>query len=187
MILLLQSGRERLVRSLRLMGPMVALVLVLGLVFFDIQTALSLLLRVFSLLGIAAVCFGSLHPEEIGSALAELKIPIGPAFMLTAGLRYVPLIEEKIRSIRNAQQARGIDLRPRLKNIGNWMALLLPLLVQSALLADELALAMEARGFSSQRSAPRRPAPLRARDWAIMAAALGALSILIFWERGGFG
>jgi energy-coupling factor transporter transmembrane protein EcfT len=71
-----------------------------------------------------------------------------------------------------------------LKNIGNWMALLLPLLVQSALLADELALAMEARGFSSKRRSPRRPARLRARDWAIMAAALCALSILVYWERG---
>ena len=113
-ILLLLSGRERQVRSLRLMGPMVALVFVLGIVFIDFETALSLALRVFSLLGISAVCFASLHPEEVGASLAELKIPPGPAFMLTAGLRYVPLIEQKIRSIRDAQQARGIDLRPRL-------------------------------------------------------------------------
>lgn len=183
-ILLLLSGRERPVRSLRLMGPMVALVLVLGMVFFDMETALALALRVFSLLGISAVCFASLHPEEMGAALAALKIPPGPAFMLTAGLRYVPLIEQKIRAIRDAQQARGIDLRPRLANVGNWMALLLPLLVQCFLLADELALAMEARGFSEKRRTLRRPARLGSRDWAIMAAAFLALLLLIYWERG---
>ena len=166
------------------MGPMVALVSVLGIVFFDMETALSLSLRVFSLLGISAVCFASLHPEEVGAALAELKIPPGPAFILTAGLRYVPLIEQKIRSIRDAQQARGIDLRPRLANVGNWMALLLPLLVQCFLLADELALAMEARGFSGKRRTLRRPARLGFRDWTIMAAAFCALLLLIYWERG---
>jgi energy-coupling factor transport system permease protein len=107
--------------------------------------------------------------------------------MLTAGLRYVPLIEQKIRSIRNAQRARGIDLRPRLKDMGNWMALLLPLLVQSALLADELALAMEARGFSSTKRKSRPPAKLRVRDWAVMIAALCALALVVYWERGGFG
>ena len=182
--ILLLSGRERPVRSLRLMGPMVVLVFVLGIVFFDLEAALSLVLRVFSLLGISAVCFASLHPEEVGASLAQLKIPAGPAFMLTAGLRYVPLIEQKIRSIRDAQQARGIDLRPRLANIGHWMALLLPLLVQCFLLADELALAMEARGFSGKRRTLRRPARLGFRDWAVMAAAFCALLLLIYWERG---
>jgi energy-coupling factor transporter ATP-binding protein EcfA2/energy-coupling factor transporter transmembrane protein EcfT len=181
---LLLSSRERQVRSLRLMGPMVALVFVLGFVFFDLEGALSLALRVFSLLGISAVCFASLRPEEVGASLAELKIPPGPAFMLTAGLRYVPLIEQKIRSIRDAQQARGIDLRPKLANVGHWMALLLPLLVQCFLLADELALAMEARGFSDKRRTLRRPARLGFRDWAIMAAVFCALLLLIYWERG---
>ena len=183
-ILLLLSGRERQVRSLRLMGSMVALVFVIGIVFFDLEIALSLALRVFSLLGISAVCFAALHPEEMGAVLAELKVPPGPAFMLTAGLRYVPLIEQKIRSIRDAQQARGIDLRPRLANIGNWMAFLLPLMVQCFLLADELALAMEARGFSGKRRTSWHPARLGSRDWAIMAAAFCALLLLIYWERG---
>ena len=182
--ILLLSGRERPVRSLRLMGPMVVLVFVLGIVFFDLETALALTMRVFSLLGISAVCFASLRPEEVGAALAELKIPPGPAFMLTAGLRYVPLIEQKIRSIRDAQQARGIDLRPKLANVGHWMALLLPLLVQCFLLADELALAMEARGFSGKRRTLRRPARLGFRDWAVMATVFCALLLLIYWERG---
>jgi energy-coupling factor transport system permease protein len=183
-ILLLLGERKVRARSLRLMVPMTLLVFVLGFLFFDLDIALSLLLRVFSLLGISAVCFACLHPEDLGAALGLLKIPPGPAFMLTAGLRYVPLIEQKIRSIRDAQQARGIDLRPKLRNIGHWMALLLPLLVQCFLLADELALAMEARGFSSKRRKPRRPARLQTRDWAVMIAALCALSWLVYWERG---
>ncbi len=182
-ILLLARGGQDVSRALRLMLPMTTLVFGLGLLFFDLEVALSLLLRVFSLLGISAVCFAALSPEELGAALGRLKVPAGPAFMLTTGLRYVPLIEQKIRSIRDAQQARGIDLRPKLKNIGHWMALLLPLLVQCFLLADELALAMEARGFSSRMRKPRPSAELRKRDWAVMIAALCGLALLIYWER----
>ncbi|MCU0559200.1 MAG: ATP-binding cassette domain-containing protein [Desulfobacterales bacterium] len=186
-VLLLRLGRRRLVGSLQLSAPMTALVFGLGLVFFDSATALGLALRVFSLLGIAAVGFAALPPEELGAALAQLKIPRGPAFMLTAGLRYVPLIEQKLRAIRDAQQARGIDLRPRLRNIANWPALLLPLLVQSFLLADELALAIEARGFSSPARRRPRPAPLRSRDWAVLAGAVLGLGLWIGWESGRLG
>jgi energy-coupling factor transport system permease protein len=64
------------------------------------------------------------------------------------------------------------------------MALLLPLLVQCFLLADELALAMEARGFSGKRRTLRRPARLGSRDWAIMTAAFCALLLLFYWEKG---
>jgi energy-coupling factor transport system ATP-binding protein len=186
-LLLLRQDRRRRIGSLRLSGPMTALVFGLGLVFFDPATALALALRVFSLLGISAVCFAALPPEELGAALGLLNVPRGPAFMLAAGLRYVPLIEQKIRAIRDAQQARGIDLRPRLRNIANWLALLLPLLVQSFLLADELALAMEARGFSSRTRRPPRPARLQPKDWAVLAAALLGLGLLIGWESGRRG
>jgi energy-coupling factor transport system permease protein len=64
------------------------------------------------------------------------------------------------------------------------MVLLLPLLVQCFLLADELALAMEARGFSGKRRTSRRPARWRFLDGAVMTAALCALAVLVFWERG---
>ncbi len=47
-----------------------------------------------------------------------------------------------------AQRSRGIDLRPRIRNLGNLSALLVPILLHSFRLAEDLAMAMEARGFS---------------------------------------
>ena len=52
-----------------------------------------------------------------------LGIPFEMVFILTTAKRYVPLIGTKIRNIIDAQQYRGIDLRPRLKNAVNFMAL----------------------------------------------------------------
>jgi energy-coupling factor transport system permease protein len=164
---------------------MTGLVLLVGWGFFDVETAVRLALRLFCLLGASAACFAAVSPEETGAVLAALRVPRGPAFVLTAGLRYVPLVRARLQAIRDAQQARGIDLRPRVRNIGHWMALLLPLLVQSLLLADELALAMESRGFASPR---RRPRPLPrpgARDWAVRVAALAVASVVLYGEFGG--
>lgn len=183
--LLAASGPAGLLRRLRLIAPMTGLVLAVGWGVFDVETAARLALRLFCLLGASAACFAAVSPEETGAVLAALRVPRGPAFVLTAGLRYVPLVRSRLQAIRDAQQARGIDLRPRVRNVGNWMALLLPLLVQSLLLADDLALAMEARGFGSRR---RRPRPLPrpgARDWAVRVAALAVASIVLYGEFGG--
>jgi energy-coupling factor transport system permease protein len=185
LVLLAAGGATSLFQRLRLIAPMTGLVLLMGWGFFDAPTGAALGLRVFCLLGASAACFAAVSPEETGAALAALGIPRAPAFVLTAGLRYVPLVRVRLQAIRDAQQARGIDLRPRVRNLGNWMALLLPLLVQSVLLADELALAMESRGFASHR---RRPRPLPrpgAWDWAARAAALLVASVVLYGEFGG--
>jgi energy-coupling factor transport system permease protein len=180
---LLRPGRRQASYS-GLIWPMTAMLGVVGLVFFDLETALVLGLRVFNLLGVGLIAFSVFSPEDMGTALRQLKLPQGFVFMLTAGLRYVPLMQNKIRSIRDAQQARGIDLRFRLRNVRNWMAFLAPLLVQSFRLADELALAMESRGYSRPGRTGRRQARLTRRDGVMIAAGLGLLAALAYWERG---
>jgi len=99
-------------------------------------------------------------------------------------MRYVPLIRQKIRNIIDAQSSRGIDLRPRLKNVGNFLALLMPLLAQSFVLSDELALAMESRGFGRKGRSLRRQFNLTLWECALMIGALLLLVFFAFWERG---
>jgi energy-coupling factor transport system permease protein len=176
------GSRGRRARYGGLIWPTTAMVGGVGLLFFGPGTALALGLRVFNLLGAALVTFSAVSAEDMGAALRQLRLPPGFVFMLAAGLRYVPLMENKIRSIRDAQQARGIDLRLRLRNAPNWMAFLAPLLVQSFLLADELAIAMESRGFSRPGRTWRRRAGWTRRDAVVVAAGLGLLAALAYWE-----
>jgi energy-coupling factor transport system permease protein len=95
----------------------------------------------------------------------------------------VPLIRLKIRHIIDAQSSRGIDLRPRLRNVGNFMALLMPLLAQSFVLSDELAVAMESRGFGRKGRSSRRQYDLTFLDCSLMVGALLLLVLFAFWER----
>ncbi len=180
---LLGNGRA-LIRSLRLVWVMVALVFVVAYLSFDTQTALLLSLRLLNLLTVSFVFFHRLTPDELGDALKKMGVPHAFAFILTGGMRYVPLIGQKIRHIMNAQQSRGIDLRPRIGNIRNFMALLIPLLVQSFVLSDELAIAMESRGFARKDRSWRREYRLTPVEYVVIFASLILVIAFAWWERG---
>lgn len=169
---------------LRLSLPMVGLVFVISWISFDLIQASLLSLRLFDLFAVSSIFFNVMGADELGAALRKMKLPFGLVFILTTAMRYVPLIGQKARDIVAAQQSRGIDLRPKIRNVRNLMALMVPLLVQSFRLADDLALAMESRGFNLKNRTFRRDFDLRVKDWAVMAGALVCLVGFVFWERG---
>jgi energy-coupling factor transport system permease protein len=172
------------IRSFRLFWPMVCIVFVISFFSFDVWLAFLLSVRLFNLLTVSFIFFHTISSEEMGDGLRKIRIPYVVVFILTTAMHYVPLIGSKIRNIINAQQSRGIDLRPRLKNAVNFMALLTPLLVQSFLMSDELAMAMETRGFGRKGRSFRRKNQLTFIDWGLLTAGLIFLLIFIWWERG---
>jgi len=171
------------VRSLRLMGPMVALVFAIALLSFDLEVALLLSLRLVNLLTASFVLFHAIQPDELGGALGKMGVPHEFGFILTTAMRYVPLLGLKARSIMDAQRSRGIDLRPRLRNAKNFVALLLPLLAQSFTLAEDLAIAMESRGFGRKGRSSRWEFRVAMWEYLLMMVALGSVVALAWWER----
>jgi len=180
---LLRMGR-RFLRSLRLVWPMIGLVFVIAFLSFDIRVALLLSIRLLNLLTVSFIFFSTITPNEMGDAFKMIGMPYSFAFILTTSMRYVPLIGQKIRNIIDAQLSRGIDLRPRLKNVGNFMALLIPLLIQSFVLSDELAIAMESRGFARKGRTSRYQYRLTLWEYGLMVVSLALLVAFAWWERG---
>lgn len=81
--------------------------------------------------------------KKIGIPAHEL------AMMMTIALRFIPTLLEETEKIMKAQMARGADfqsgnLMQRAKNL---IPLLVPLFVNAFRRADDLAIAMEARGY----------------------------------------
>ena len=69
--------------------------------------------------------------------------------MLSIALRFVPTLMDETTKIMNAQRSRGVDfsagsLKERIKAV---IPLLIPLFVSALSRAEELATAMEARGY----------------------------------------
>jgi energy-coupling factor transporter transmembrane protein EcfT len=89
--------------------------------------------------------------EQLLSPLKRLRIPVQDiAVMVSMALRFVPTLLEEYDRIKTAQMARCADVATgrydrKLKALA---ALLLPLMVSAFRRADDLAEAMEARGYA---------------------------------------
>lgn len=88
--------------------------------------------------------------ETLLKPLKSIKLPIHElALMMSISLRFIPTLIEETDKISKAQASRGIDFRTgkwrdRLKAI---FALLIPLFISAFKRAEDLAMAMEARGY----------------------------------------
>lgn len=88
--------------------------------------------------------------EELLKPLKRWKMPVHElALMMSIALRFIPTLMEETDKIMKAQTARGVDftsgpIKQRVKAI---VPLLVPLFVSSFKRAEELATAMESRGY----------------------------------------
>ncbi len=85
------------------------------------------------------------------SPLKRIKFPVEELSLITMiSLRFVPLLLEEAITLRKAQMSRGASFEGNLfQRVKKTLPLLIPLFISSFRRADELALALDARGFRS--------------------------------------
>lgn len=96
-------------------------------------------------------------PIEITDAIESLLHPLNKvrfpvhelALMMSISLRFIPTLMQETDKISKAQASRGVDFRtgPFKERIKAIIPLLVPLFVSAFQRAEELAMAMEARGY----------------------------------------
>jgi len=88
--------------------------------------------------------------ESLFGPLKKIKFPVHElALMMSISLRFIPTLMDETEKIMKAQMARGVEfssgsIKSRIKAI---VPLLIPLFINSFKRAEELATAMEARGY----------------------------------------
>jgi energy-coupling factor transport system permease protein len=178
LVLLAGEGRPYL-RWLRLVAVMAAAWFALALWTLDVTAAARAALRLVALTTDFFLLFRTTSPYDLGNALVAAGLPHEVAFVFSTSLQFVPVIRRRARNVSDAQRSRGIPLEPGLPALRYYPALMAPLLVQSFELADQLAEAMEARGFSRVGRTFARDYRLRARDWLILAGGVVGLAALV--------
>lgn len=179
-LLVVRLGLARLwLNLLRALLPMLVFFVVVMLFSFDLAEAIGGMLRLVAITTAFFVFFQTIAPEDLANALVKMGVPYIFAFILTTAMQFVPVLSRKMQDIMDAQRARGIRLERDWASLRNYPALFAPLLIESFTLADQLAEAMEARGFGSPRRTFAREFALRAPDYAIIV--VGILLLLIGW------
>jgi len=90
-------------------------------------------------------------PNNLAQALEKMRFPAPLSFTLTITLRYIPTLAREAGAIMNALKLRGINLS--LWDIIRkpsyfYRGMIIPLLIRTLKLSDEIAIAAESRGFN---------------------------------------
>jgi energy-coupling factor transport system permease protein len=124
--------------------------------------------------------------ETLLEPLKKIKFPVHEmALMMSISLRFIPTLMQETDKIMKAQMARGVEfssgpIKDRLKAI---VPLLIPLFVSSFKRAEELAIAMEARGYRGGEGRTK----YRELTWSyidtLILALMAILTIFLFLFR----
>ncbi|MEH6990363.1 energy-coupling factor transporter transmembrane component T family protein [Cytobacillus firmus] len=150
-------------------------------------------LRFFLLILMTSILTLTTTPIEITDGLESLLNPLNKvkfpvhelALMMSISLRFIPTLMQETDKIMKAQTARGADftsgpIKERVKAI---IPLLIPLFVSSFKRAEELAVAMESRGYRGGEGRTK----YRQLSWGLkdtaMLAMLAALALVLFLLR----
>ncbi|MBN8237396.1 energy-coupling factor transporter transmembrane protein EcfT [Halobacillus kuroshimensis] len=150
-------------------------------------------LRFFLLILVTSLLTLTTTPIEITDAIEELlgplkkvKFPVHElALMMSISLRFIPTLMQETEKISKAQASRGVDFRTgafkdRVKAV---VPLLVPLFVSAFKRAEELAMAMEARGYQGGEGRTKlRELKLERRDWLLFAVFI-LLAAVLFLTR----
>lgn len=132
------------------------LVVIIALIFAaqwllnDLESALAVTLRFVTVLALAILVTLTTRPSDIVAALERGLRPFGRwinvekvSLAISLALRFLPVLARLAAETREAQWARGQE-----RNI---IALATPLVIQTLKMADQIAEALEARGFGAEK------------------------------------
>ncbi|MFX3624240.1 MAG: energy-coupling factor transporter transmembrane protein EcfT [Ectobacillus sp.] len=121
-----------------------------------------------------------LHPfKKIGLPVHEI------ALMMSISLRFIPTLMEETEKIMKAQSSRGVDfaggpLKDRLRAV---VSLLVPLFINAFKRAEDLAVAMEARGYQGGEGRSKLRQLLWQGKDTIALLSLLLLAFILLWAR----
>lgn len=181
LILLLRFFRLWL-NFLKNLGVAVLTFFLIAWLAFDLQTGIVSGLRLLNIGTVFFLFFQTTPPEHLANGLLKMGCPYPFTFVLNASMQFIPVLIRRARNIRDAQRARGIPIEGGLRSLFYLPAFAGPLLIQAFKFADELAEAMEARGFGISGRSFRYELRFGWVDWMVTTVSIIGL-ILIFLSK----
>jgi energy-coupling factor transport system permease protein len=121
--------------------------------------------------------------ERLLSPFKKIGLPAHEiAMMMTIALRFIPTLLDETDKIMKAQQARGADFESGsiIQRAKNLIPILVPLFVSAFRIAQDLAMAMEARCYRGGDHRTRmHEMRLKGRDYAAFAMQAAFLAVII--------
>jgi len=113
-----------------------------------VQKGLEFIIRIMIIISSATIITTS-NSREIIQGLVQWRLPYEVAFMVSIGIRFLPILREEIKDSIVAIQLRGIEIKktPLKKKLYIYSYLFTPILVSTIIKAQKLSMSVEMRGF----------------------------------------
>lgn len=149
-----------------------------------------LTLRIFLLILVATLLTMTTKPLELTNGLERLfqplkriRLPVHEiAQMISIAIRFIPTLMQEMDRISKAQRSRGASLTSGSlsRRIRSLVAMIIPLFISSFQRAEELALAMEARGYRGEQGRTRfYQLTMTKRDIIVLASGIVYLILMV--------
>ncbi len=159
-----------------------------------IRTAVAMAVRLIYLIIGSSVMTLTTTPNDLTdglekalSPLKKIHVPVHEiAMMMSIALRFIPILMEETDKIMKAQQARGADFESGnlIQRAKNMVPLLVPLFISAFRRANDLAMAMEARGYHGGEGRTKmRPLVYQRRDKIAYLVLLGYFILMFAVSR----
>ncbi|HZK57549.1 MAG TPA: energy-coupling factor transporter transmembrane component T [Clostridia bacterium] len=113
-----------------------------------LQKGLEFIIRIMIIISSATIITTS-NSREIVQGLVQWKLPYEIAFMVSIGIRFLPMLKEEIKDSVVAIQLRGVEIEkiPLRKRLYIYSHLFTPILISTIIKAQKLSMSIEMRGF----------------------------------------
>ena len=146
-------------------------------------------LRLDSFVIVGLILLSTTRNEELTNGLIRMGIPHPVAFAFSTSLRLIPTLAGAGATIIQAQISRGLDLESGsiFRRMGKFIPQAVPLFLYAIRYTNQLAIALESRGFSpgSKRTLYYEP-QMKKMDYAVIIL-LGASLAVGLYVRWGLG
>lgn len=154
-----------------------------------IRMGLAMTFRIFAIIAATFLLLMTTLQRDLVLGLMKFKVPYEYCLTLAISLRYVPTLAGITYTIMDAQRSRGLELDkgPIFKRIRNYIPIITPLIIGSIRMAEELAIAIESRGFGYGERTFLREISLKKRDYVTMSVFVLILGIGTYIRLLGYG
>ena len=155
-----------------------------------VSQTLYIVVRLALMIMITTILTATTKPLELTLAIEDLLKPFQVihvpaheiAMMISIALRFIPTLIEETQRIMKAQASRGVDMEngKLMEKVRAILSLIVPLFVSAFQRAEDLAYAMEARGYIPNRPHSRyKQLKMSGKDYLLLAGTMLILAATV--------
>ncbi|RNB82356.1 energy-coupling factor transporter transmembrane protein EcfT [Brevibacillus fluminis] len=151
---------------------------------------ITLMLRIYSMVLITSVLTFTTPLDQFIQLMRKLRFPQPLTFVIVTSIRFIPTMQKKVDQVFAAQRARGAKFSQNniFAQIYNYLPVMVPLIVDSLRMSEQLAISMLNRGYgaSAHWTALKEMKMKRIDYWAMVAFGC-CFAVLVYLRWNGYG